>query len=105
MITAKQAAEKMEALSKKLSAYDFRSTGVVSILHEDGSFQLLLNAFALKYGEWTFVFSEHCGNVLVGGDSTVRVLTQQFLPLRLASKYEPHPGGKRERNENLSSRR
>lgn len=59
-MTAKEAKEKLEEISKKTKLTDFRYTAFVSM--KDGSTFLWRNSFALNYQEFLLIFTEHFGN-------------------------------------------
>jgi hypothetical protein len=64
MITYKEAKEELDHRCAGLTAYDFHPNSTVTIVHDEGSFLSLRNAFYEEWKDgWLFVFTEHLGHM------------------------------------------
>jgi len=81
MTSRKEAEQKMKDVAgtgprdTKLTGHDFQDD-IVAVQHGDGTFLFFKSAFALKWKEWYFIFTEHNGYHLFNDEEGMCQITQ-----------------------------
>ena len=92
MASRQQAEQKMKELvgsgprDTKLTTHDFHGQ-TVKVKHDDGTFMFFESAFALRWKDWYFVFTEHNGYHLFNKEEC-QVIQYQSKNIEHAEEFE-----------------
>lgn len=64
MTPYKEACQVAKEADKKLTAYDFRPTDLVLVVHEEGTQLMYRSAFLKEWKDYVFIFTEHHGTLV-----------------------------------------